>query len=112
SLANAPALTLMAALVFGVLVPSSASEAVNVWPPPVFRVTLKVLVPPTRAALAGIEALGSEDVIEAESVIELTRFQFAVGDGVEAEPVHPEVEPEAEDAEHRLLDLGIVVVEV
>ena len=35
-----------------------------------------------------------------------------VGHGVEAEPVEPEVEPEPEDAEHRLLDLGVVVVEV
>ena len=35
-----------------------------------------------------------------------------VGHGVEAEAVQPEVQPEAQDVEHRLLDLGVVVVEV
>ena len=35
-----------------------------------------------------------------------------VGHGVEAEAVEPEVEPEAEDVEHRLLHLGVVVVQV
>ena len=35
-----------------------------------------------------------------------------VGHGVEAEAVEAEVEPEAQDLEHRLLDLGVVVVEV
>ena len=35
-----------------------------------------------------------------------------VGDGVEAEAVEADVEPEAHDVEHHLLDLGIVVVEV
>ena len=35
-----------------------------------------------------------------------------VGHGVEAEAVEPEVEPEAQHLEHRVLDLGVVVVEV
>ncbi len=35
-----------------------------------------------------------------------------IGDGVEAEPVHPEVQPEADDPHHRFLDLVVVVVEV
>ena len=35
-----------------------------------------------------------------------------VGHGIEAEPVDPEVEPEADDAEHRLDHLGVVVVQV
>ena len=35
-----------------------------------------------------------------------------VGHGVEPEAVEPEVEPEAQHVEHRLLDLGVVVVEV
>ena len=35
-----------------------------------------------------------------------------VGHGVEPEAVHPEVEPEAQHFEHRLLDLGIVVVRI
>ena len=35
-----------------------------------------------------------------------------VGHGVEPEAVEPEVEPEAQDLEHRLLDLGVVEVEV
>ena len=35
-----------------------------------------------------------------------------VGHGVEAEAVEAEVEPEAQRVEHRLLDLGVVVVEV
>ena len=35
-----------------------------------------------------------------------------VRDGVEAEPVQPEVEPEAQHVEHRLLHLGVVEVEV
>ena len=35
-----------------------------------------------------------------------------VGHGVEAEAVEAEVQPEAQDVEHRLADLGVVVVEV
>ncbi len=35
-----------------------------------------------------------------------------VGHGVEAEPVEAEVEPEAQDVEHRLLHVGVLVVEV
>ncbi len=35
-----------------------------------------------------------------------------IGNGVEAEPVEAEVEPEADHVEHGLLDLGVVEVEV
>src|SRR5262245_66600319 len=35
-----------------------------------------------------------------------------IGDGVKPETVNPHVEPECEDVEDGLLDLGIVVVEV
>ena len=35
-----------------------------------------------------------------------------VGHGVEAKPVQPGLEPEAQHVEHRLADLGVVVVEV
>ena len=40
----------------------------------------------------------------------LTREQ--VGHCVEPQPVEPELQPEADHVEHRLLDLGVVVVEV
>ena len=61
---------------FDVFVPSVTSLAVTVLDPAVFNVTENVLVPPTRAALAGRVALASEDVIEIVWV-ELTGFQFA-----------------------------------
>ena len=37
---------------------------------------------------------------------------YRYGDGVEAEAVEAEIEPEADDPEHGLDDLGVVVVEV
>ena len=45
----------------------------------------------------------------------LTRCSVAleeIGDGVEAEAVETELEPEADDPEHRLHDLGVLVVEI
>ena len=77
SLAKAPALIVVAGLVFAVLLPSLMSVAVKVALPAVLAVTAKVLVPATRAALAGREALASLDVIPMVSVTVLTRFQFA-----------------------------------
>ena len=53
------------------------SEAVTVALPPVLRVTLKLFVPPTKAALPGKLAFVSEQEIAAVSVIFVTRFQFA-----------------------------------
>ena len=60
---NAPALTVTEGLVLLVLVPSVVSVAVTVALPAVFRVTLKVLVPETRLALAGKVAFVSLEVI-------------------------------------------------
>lgn len=73
---NAPAFTDVAGLVFAVLVPSLISVAVTVRLPAVLKVTLKVLVPATRAAFAGNVALESLVVMPAVCV-ELTTFQFA-----------------------------------
>src|SRR3954471_17771414 len=63
-------------LVLAVLEPSLESVAVTVFEPAVFAVTEKVLVPATRAALAGSAAFASELVIAIVSV-EVTGFQFA-----------------------------------
>ena len=52
------------------------SEAVTVAVPAVFRVTLRVLVPATSAALAGSAALASLEVMATVSFV-LTRFQLA-----------------------------------
>src|SRR5207245_2947091 len=52
------------------------SEAVRVRLPAVLRVTLKVCVPALNAALAGMVALLSLEVIPTVSLV-LTRFQFA-----------------------------------
>ena len=52
------------------------SEAETVALPDVFRVTLKLLVPLTSAALAGNAALRSLEVIEIVSLV-FTTFQFA-----------------------------------
>ena len=68
--------TVIAALVFAVFVPSVRSVAVTVRLPTVLRVTLNVLVPATRAALAGRVAAGSLEVIPTVW-IELTTFQLA-----------------------------------
>src|SRR5439155_268687 len=77
SLANPAALTVIDGLVFALLVPSLLSLAVAVALPAVLRVTLKVFVPATRAALTGKAAFESEDVMAAVSLTVLTRFQLA-----------------------------------
>src|SRR5439155_2420365 len=64
-------------LVFAVFEPSLRSEAVSVLLPELLKVTLKVLVPDVRGALAGSVALLSEDVIPTLSVMVLIWFQFA-----------------------------------
>ena len=76
SFANAPGLTVVAGLVFAVIVPLVMSVAVKVGADAVFGVTEKVFVPATSAALAGSVAFGSVDVMPTVSV-ELTGFQFA-----------------------------------
>src|ERR1700704_3707301 len=53
SFANAPALMVVAGLVFAVIAPLEMSDAVNVDEPAVFGVIEKILVPATRAAFAG-----------------------------------------------------------
>ena len=77
SLVKAPALIVVAGLVFGLLAPLVMSVAVKVALPAVFAVTAKVFVPATSAAFAGRDAFASELVIPAVSVTVLTRFQFA-----------------------------------
>src|SRR3954463_7567156 len=62
-------------LVLAVLEPSLESVAVTVFEPAVFAVTEKVLVPATRAALAGSAAFASELVIAIVSV-EVTGLQL------------------------------------
>ena len=73
SLANAPALTVMAELV-PVWLPVVMSVAVTVWVPSSLRVTLKELVPLIRAALAGNTAVASLLVIATVSVTLVIRF--------------------------------------
>src|SRR5437870_2739494 len=72
----APALMVVAGLVFAVLDPSVESVAVPVAVPAVLAVTEKVFVPATSAAFAGSTAFASELVIATVSV-EVTGFQFA-----------------------------------
>ena len=67
----------MAGLVFAVFVPSVVSVAVTVALPAVFKVTLKLLVPPTNAVFAGKAALLSDDVIATASLTLVSVFQFA-----------------------------------
>jgi hypothetical protein len=76
SFANAPATTVMAALVLAVFVPSVMSVAVTVLDPAVFSVTVNAFVPATMAAFAGSVAFASLEVIPTVSVL-LTTFQFA-----------------------------------
>src|ERR1700730_11204083 len=76
SLVNAPGLMVVAGLVFGVLVPSLMSVAVNVFEPAVFGVIAKTLVPATSAAFAGRVAFASVELIPTVSIA-LTRFQLA-----------------------------------
>ena len=76
SFVNAPAVTVVAGLVFGVLIPSVTSVAVTVWLPAVSSVTVKVCVPATSAAFAGSCAFTSLDVM-----------RHRVGDGIDHIPV-------------------------
>ena len=74
---NVPALTVVEGLVFAVFEPSVISVAVTVLLPAVINVTLKICVPPIRAALEGKVALPSLEVIPTVSVTVLRRFQLA-----------------------------------
>ena len=56
-------------------------------------------------ALQVLVGLGQVLAVGAVALVE-------IGDGVEAEAVEADVEPEAHDVEHRLLDLFVLVVEV
>src|ERR1700694_166784 len=76
SFAKAPTTIVVAGLVFGVLVPSLMSVAVNVFEPTVLAVTESVAVPATSAVFAGRAALTSVEVIPTVSAT-LTTFQFA-----------------------------------
>src|SRR5204862_5014151 len=63
SFVKAPALTVIEGEVLAVLLPSVTSVAVTVFEPAVLRVTLKVLVPATSAALsAGEGRVGEEGI--------------------------------------------------
>src|SRR5947209_7618304 len=62
SLARAPALTVIAGLVFAALVGSVASVAVTVQLPAVLLVRFTDLVPKTRAVLPGSTAFGSVEL--------------------------------------------------
>src|SRR5436190_2114058 len=73
SFVDAPAVTVIAELVFAV---SAPSVAVIVRLPAVLSVTVKSLVPATSGAAAGRTAFASLEVRVVETV-ELTRFQFA-----------------------------------
>ncbi len=73
---KAPALIVVAGLVFAVIAPFVISVDVNVAVPAVLAVTESVLVPATSAALAGSVALASVEVMPTVSV-ELTGFQLA-----------------------------------
>ena len=78
SFVNAPALIVVAGLVFAVFAPSLMSVAVKVALPAVFAVTEKVLVPATRAALAGRRRVGVARAVMRDGVgDEVTGFQFA-----------------------------------
>src|SRR5437899_2270286 len=76
SFTNEPALTVIAELVLAVFVPSLTSLAVTVRVPEVFKVTLKLCVPFTRAALGGKAAFPSVEVMATVSLV-LTTFQLA-----------------------------------
>src|ERR1044071_61832 len=107
SFAGIGAMTLIAELVLGALLPSVRSVAVTVCEPVVPNVTLKLFfVPPTRVALAGKAAPVSLEVIPTLSVIVFTRFQLAstaltvtlkalLTDCVEGVPVLPVAVPGA-----------------
>src|SRR5258708_36960398 len=75
SFAYAPAFMVMAGLVLEILDGSDTSGEVKVQAPAVFKVTLSVCVPATRAVFAGRAALVSVLVSRTVSVA-LTTFQF------------------------------------
>src|ERR1044071_1131872 len=77
SLTKAPALSVIEELVLAVFVPSVISVAVIVRLPAVFRVTVKLPVPVTRAALDGNAAFASEEVIPTVWVTLVIKFQLA-----------------------------------
>jgi hypothetical protein len=76
SLVKAPGLTVNDGLLLAVTVVCVVSDAVTVQVPAVLLVRLKVLVPVTRAALAGRVALASLEEIATVSLV-LNRFQLA-----------------------------------
>src|SRR5438874_1013123 len=67
----------MPELVLAVMPPLVTSEEVTVWVPAVWKVTLRLFVPATKAAFAGSVALMSLEVICTVSMAVFTRFQFA-----------------------------------
>src|SRR6185436_19922423 len=69
NLLKAPALTLIDGLLLARIPEWVTSEAVSVALPAVFRVTLNVLVPLTKAVLAGKAAVASLDVIATVSLV-------------------------------------------
>ena len=78
SLVNAPALAVMAGLVFAVLVPSVTLLALTVQLPAVLKVTVKFLVPEAKVLFAGCVSFGSVVVMLIVFVgAEPTTFQFA-----------------------------------
>ena len=76
SLANAPAFTVIAGLPLPVIETCVTSEAVTVALPAVLSVTLKLLVPPTNAALAAKLAFASLELMATVSLV-FTTFQLA-----------------------------------
>ena len=77
SLVNVPAPTEMAGLVFADLELSVRSLAVSVAVPALFSVTLNVLIPETKPALAGNEVLLSLEVIPTVSFTVVVTFQLS-----------------------------------
>ena len=78
SFVNAPAVTVVAGLVFAVFVPSVTSVAVTVRLPAVSSVTVNVCVPATSAAFAGNCAFASLEVMRTVSVMVLTHIPVRV----------------------------------
>ena len=76
SFANEPTLTAIDALVLLVMAPWVTSDAVTVALPAVLSVTLKLIVPETKAASEGKPALLSVEVMCMVSLV-LIKFQFA-----------------------------------
>jgi len=70
--AKLPGVTVTDGLVLAVLVASLTSVAVTVRLPAVFRVTLKVRVPLSRAAFAGKLALLSDEVMPTMSILAIS----------------------------------------